>query len=73
MGQLIRSVFLSSPHVNPITDALSNPGLVDVIHRERGDLESPPDSGLKVGWRDASQMLFVLAAYLPAGVWASPG
>ena len=47
---------------------------MDVVHRDKGDLEFPAElQSVAVGWRDASQMLFALVAYLVVGVWASPG
>ena len=60
---------------SPSPYAPRNPGLVDVVHRDSGNL------GLHAGqlaaaadWRDACRLLFVLVAYLLAGVLASrPG
>ena len=58
----------------PSPDASRNPGLVDVVHRDRGDLELPVRQlAVAAGWRDASQLLFALVAYLLAAVLASPG
>ena len=67
---MVKQRFVLPTRHPPSPHDLCNPGLVDVVHRERGDLESPPgQSAVAAGWRDASQMLFALVAYILPGVF----
>ena len=51
----------------------SNPGMVDVVYRDRGDFELPAGQlAAAAGWRHACQLLFALVVYLLAGVLALP-
>ena len=61
--------FVLPPRYALFPDALRNPGPVDVVHRDRGDLESPAGQLAAAAGRRASQLLFALVAYFLVWPW----
>ena len=66
-GSSDKSLFLPSSHLIPSPYALRNPGLVDVVHRDRGGSRvAPRKLAVAAGWRNASQLLDAVGG-LPRG------